>query len=154
MVCFFISHFLSYLVNGQFFVLLRYLVVGEHLDQEKIKLAVRFLSSLHRKGRFEDVLVSGSGCRGEMSVTSDLDLRMYYRAGLKSYLLCNIALLQLRLYANWHSIPIDVYSFKRVQFLEKLDNREVPISLFHSEKLLKSALREISCEPFEPVIAV
>ena len=127
-VCLFVAHFLSYLLNGQFFVLLRYLVVGEHLDKEKINLAVAFLSVLHEKGRFEDVLVSGSGCRGEMSVTSDLDLRMYYRAGLKCYFLCNIALLQLRLYANWHSIPVDVYSFKRVQFLEKLDKREVPIS--------------------------
>ena len=32
----------------------------------------------------------------------------------------------------------------RVQFLEKLDKREVPISLFHSDKLLKTSAREIS----------
>ena len=41
-------------VEWSIFCLLRYLVVGEYLDKEKINLAVAFLSVLHEKGRFEE----------------------------------------------------------------------------------------------------
>lgn len=149
---FFIAHTINYLINGQFNVLLRYVYSQEHVNIYKVEKINLKLAELYKRKFFLDVLVTGSGSKDQMNSSSDIDLRIYYNKSFISYLKVCLALLNLRIYAILNSIPIDVYAFNRVNFLDKLDSDEIPISIFNNKKLFNLSNRKIIHKKFSPLI--
>lgn len=152
LVALFVAHFLNYLLNGQFFVLARYLFSSTLMTRRKILKVVNLCDKLKRSFGILDVLVTGSGSRNAMSGRSDLDLRVYHHSDFFSVVKALVYANILRAYGTLIGCAVDVYSFNDPYFLEKLDADEIPISLFHCIILKSRALRDLSYEKFDPVI--
>ena len=75
-----------------------------------------------------DVLVIGSFCRGKMSKTSDLDMRIYHKndfiSSLKAYMMATV----LRFIGLWIKFPIDIFCFSDLKFLDKISKDEIPVN--------------------------
>jgi len=147
-----VAHFLNYLLNGQFFVLARYLFSSSLMTRRKILKVINLCGKLKRSFGILDVLVTGSGSRNAMSSRSDLDLRVYHSSDFFSVVKALVYANILRAYGTLIGCAVDVYSFNDPLFIEKLDSDEIPISLFHCKILKSSALRDFSYEKFDPVI--
>ena len=78
-LCF--GHVLNYIVNGQFFVVYRY--IGKK-DTMNFSILKDFLLLIQRQSEIFnpiDILFTGSFSKGTMSRQSDLDIRIYHKAG-------------------------------------------------------------------------
>ena len=146
------AHAINYVLNGQFFVLTRYLFNSALMTEKKIILTMSLADKL--KGFFDikDILITGSGCRNCMTKNSDLDLRVFHSckpiSTLKALIYANI----LRAYGTFIGCAVDIYCFSNPSFIEKLDKKEKPISIYKNLELQLSAYREISFSPFNPKI--
>jgi len=84
----------------------------------------------------KDVLVIGSFCRGKMSLTSDLDIRLYHDSGfvssIKSYLMASV----LRFYGLKLKFPIDIFCFSDLIFLDKISEKETPVNFMNNSDVL------------------
>ena len=137
LVCIIFGHCLNFIANGQLPVLMRYIVSDVHLTREKITFAINEMKKT--AGRFEivDILIYGSFCRHSMHSNSDLDLRFYHQPDMKSSVLAYTYATYIRLWANWHYIPIDVYCFSDPSFLDQMRKDENPASIFFSSDMIQ-----------------
>lgn len=132
----FIGHTLNYIFNGQFFVVYRYLGNDRTMSKKKLN---SFINKILISCDFfspEDVLYTGSFCRGKMSKTSDLDIRIFHSsnfiASLKAYFMATY----LRSLGLFYSFPIDVFCFSKLDFLDKLDSIEIPVNTLKHRSII------------------
>ena len=97
---------------------------------------IEIIEKLAKKCGVLDVLFIGSFCRGRMSSTSDLDIRIYHEdylvASFKAYLMASA----LRFYGLYFRFPIDVFCFSNINFLKKINKDETPCNLLENPKFL------------------
>ncbi|MDB4792974.1 hypothetical protein OAG91_01970, partial [bacterium] len=95
---------------------------------------------------------TGSFCRGIMSKSSDLDLRIFHDPGFANSLRAYYFASTLRLKGLLLRFPVDVYCFSNLEFLNKLEKSEVPVSYTGSKRIqerysnpknFKDTLREL-----------
>ena len=136
-ISFIIGHLLNYILNGQFYVVFRYLSSKQimsrvHLD-EYIKIIERNITIFKPL----DVLATGSFCRGKMSRHSDLDLRIYHSNDFIPSLRAYIMATTLRFIGLCKRFPIDVYCCSDLVFLDKLDKIEIPVNFLQNVEFLE-----------------
>ena len=72
-----------------------------------------------------------------MGKSSDLDIRLYHNDSLldalKAYFMATI----LRASGLFMKFPIDIFCFSDLNFLNKINNDEVPVNFLKNDSLLK-----------------
>lgn len=126
----FLAHLFNYIVNGQFYVVYRYLSSKTVMRREELVDFIEIISDKSSIFLIKDVLILGSFCRGKMNGSSDLDIRIYHSKDVVSSLKAYFMASYLRFLGLWKKFPIDVYCFSDLTFLEKIKKEEIPNSLF------------------------
>ena len=134
----FLGHLINFLVNGQLFVLSRYISNKQTMNKKKLLWAINVIYNNARSNRIKDILFFGSFSRGKMSSLSDLDVRVYHSGGLSS-ILTYIMATKLRLIFFLGQFPIDIYCFSNTKFLgpDKLDPNEAPVSMMKDKTIVE-----------------
>ncbi|MXO47494.1 hypothetical protein GRI69_04390 [Erythrobacter vulgaris] len=127
------GHFANFFVNSQIPVMLRYLGLARALSMRDVTRIIEKLAETAKAHGIREVLFYGSFCRGKMHSYSDIDIRLYHRSGLLSSARAYCYALKLRLWANINGLPLDVFCFSELNFINKMDDREVPALLFSND---------------------
>lgn len=142
----FLGHFTNFLLNGQFFVLARYLFDKDVLTEDSL---VKFISLINKSYSYfgvKDVFIIGSFCRCCMHNRSDLDLRVLHGPTFKDSLMgCTYGVF-LRFIGLIYQFPMDVYCFSHMKFLEKIRDDESPSYLVGNENFLKKYPNSLSID--------
>jgi predicted nucleotidyltransferase len=125
----FIAHSLNWLLDGHFFVLMKN--IGLH-KRSTSRSFHRFLIAMrHRWQGNPSVLalvVFGSTSRGEITPSSDLDVRVVRQKGFRSAVIVALKVWLERLQALFRGFPLDIYVVSSLDKLKnRLDPREQPI---------------------------
>lgn len=132
-ISFIFGHTLNWIFNGQIFVLLRYLPVKGNMTLEKMKSFINIIQKLAlRTDSLQAVLIFGSLSRGEVGVSSDLDVRIMRRKGLINALHAYILAIKLRFLAFVKAFPLDIYTFADISFLWRLKADEEPVVVINN----------------------
>lgn len=120
------AHVLNFIVNGQLFVLLKNFDLVD-IPKEKFERWMVMLGERYERSQSVDaVVVYGSLSRGDLSRTSDLDVRVLRRDGLVNGLVaCSITAV-FRFKALIHRFPLDIYVLDGTDSLDRLRDDEEP----------------------------
>jgi len=132
-----IAHFFNYILNGQFYVVFRYLSSKQVMSRKDLDEYIEFMKKEMTKFEILDLLVIGSFCRGKMSSTSDLDIRIFHKSDIISSLKAYLMATKLRYYGLLYKFPIDVYCFSDLSFLDKIKKDEIPVNFLKNKDFLK-----------------
>ena len=132
-----ISHLINYILNGQFYVLFRYLSNKRTMSRDALNKYISIIEKYIAIFEPIDILVTGSFCRGKMSKSSDLDIRIYHKGDLMSSLKAYMMATTLRFIGIFAKFPIDIYCFSDMTFLDKLDKIEIPVNFLESKVFLE-----------------
>jgi len=131
------GHILNYILNGQFYVVFRYLSSKRTMSSDDLTNYVVLINKLIKIFSPKDVLIIGSLARGRMSKTSDLDIRLYhddaFLNSLKAYFMATL----LRLFGLFMRFPIDIFCFSDLRFLDKISKKEIPVNFLKNNNFLK-----------------
>lgn len=141
-----LGHLANYLLNGQFFVLFRYLSDRPLMSKKKLSAYIYLLEKKIKTYQPLEVAIIGSFCRGKMSTNSDLDIRIYHKADVISSIKCYFMALTLRLHGLFIGFPVDVYCFSDLEFMRKIDVNEVPVNFLKNKDFLKLYPSSPTCE--------
>jgi len=131
------AHLLNYVINGQFYVVFRYLSNSRTMSRDDLNKYILIIEKYINLFKPLDVLGTGSFCRGKMGKSSDLDMRIYHNSDFLSSLKAYIMATVLRAIGLYTKFPIDVYCFSDLDFLDKLDEIEIPVNFLQNELFLK-----------------
>jgi len=131
------AHLLNYIINGQFYVVFRYLSNSRTMSRDDLNKYILIIEKYINLFKPLDILGTGSFCRGKMGKSSDLDMRIYHKndflSSLKAYIMATV----LRSIGLYTKFPIDVYCFSDLDFLDKLDKIEIPVNFLENELFLE-----------------
>lgn len=136
-ISFIIGHLFNYILNGQFYVVFRYLSSKQVMSRVHLDKYIKIIERNIATFKPLDVLATGSFCRGEMSRHSDLDLRIYHSNDFISSLRAYIMATTLRFIGLWKRFPIDVYCCSDLVFFDKLDKIEIPVNFLQNVEFLE-----------------
>jgi predicted nucleotidyltransferase len=137
------AHLLNYIINGQFYVVYRYLDTRAKMRKADLIEYFVFIENNILLFRPLDVLIIGSIARGSVKSTSDLDLRIYHNKNILDSIKAYIMATKLRLFGLVTRFPIDVYCFSDLKFLDKINNDEVPVNFLNDRSILKKYPKSI-----------
>lgn len=120
------AHTLNFLVNGQFWVCLRYC---PFYRRDPATLAVELqalIDGVARRSWLAEAVLLGSTARRPAAPgpRADIDLRLIFPPGLEGWLRTNLLLLELRARAFWRGLPLDVYAYEHPACLRRFDQSE------------------------------
>jgi hypothetical protein len=117
----FLAHSLSFTLNGQLWVCVRY-CPGYRGDAARLDgFMRRTADALRRAGWLDEAVVIGSMGQGALGPRSDLDLRLVFPVGVGGWLRTNLLLLRLRARAFLSGVPLDAYAYDRPRSLGRFD---------------------------------
>lgn len=120
------GHTVNFLLNGQFWVCLRY-CPAYRLDPSRLARALdRLLDGLATRPWLEEAVLIGSTVRpgSPLGARSDIDLRLVFPPGIRGWLRTNLLLLRLRGWALVSRLPLDVYAYEHPATLRRFDQSE------------------------------
>lgn len=127
LACLMVAHSLNWILNGHFFVLMRYVYPVPKTDQDFDRY-VRRLSQQALRSRFIDgVAIYGSYCRGQLHEFSDLDVRVIVRQGILNGMAGAVFCLRERFMAFFMVFPLDIYCCVGTRCLDRLRDDERPV---------------------------
>lgn len=132
-----IGHLLNYILNGQFYVVFRYLSSKQTMSRKDLDEFIGIVEKYIKVFNPLDVLVIGSFCRGKMSKTSDLDIRLYHEKDFVSSLKAYLMATTLRFFGLLTKFPIDIFCFSDLKFLDKIHKNEIPVNFLENKDFLK-----------------
>ena len=149
-----IGHLLNYILNGQFYVVFRYLSSKRTMSRKDLNEYVELLEKAIGLFKPKDILVIGSFCRGKMGKSSDLDIRLYHKDDFISSISAYIMATYLRFMGLILKFPIDIFCFSDLKFLDKLDKNEVPVNFLKNHKILKKYPTSVNYRPHLKVLKI
>ena len=124
-----IAHSLNWILNGHFFVLMRY-VYPVPKTADDFDLYVQRIKKQAVLSNFIDgVAIYGSYCRGQLHEFSDLDVRVIVRNGFMNGLAGAWFCLRERFMAFFAIFPLDIYCCVGTHCLDRLRDDELPVIL-------------------------
>lgn len=126
---FVLGHLGNYIFNGQFFVVYRYLFASKVLTTDKFNYVLNSCASLCKSHHIRDVLFIGSLCRNTLKESSDIDIRIFHRSNITSRLFAYSYATKLRFLGLLYRVPVDVFCFSDLTFLNKIDKVEIPLHI-------------------------
>lgn len=131
-----LAHLLNYILNGQYYVVFRYLSSKQVMSKKDLDEYLALIKKEMLNAEVKDILIIGSFSRGKMSGTSDLDIRIYhentFKASIKAYFFAT----RLRFYGLIMKFPIDVYCFSDLKFMDKIRKDENPVNFLKNTEYL------------------
>ena len=107
------------------------------MNYQQIIKFIALIESVNKIFSPQDILFIGSFSRGEMSGTSDLDIRLFHNSGfidsLKAYVMATL----LRALGLALKFPIDIFCFSNINFLDKINKNEIPVNFMRNELILE-----------------
>ncbi len=106
------AHTLDFLVNGQFWVCMRYAAFWRREPAVLDAFLARTAARLVRYDWLEEAFCIGSqgAGRGTPHARSDIDLRLVFPPGIRNWLRTNLLMLALRGRAFLERVPLDLYA--------------------------------------------
>ena len=127
-ICVIFGHTLNFIVFSQLFVVARYYSNDGMLDQRKFNKIITMMWNLQKHKGVKNIYFGGSMCREALRPTSDIDIRVETETSTKNFVVA-YNVLWIRLIANFYGLPIDIYSFYRARFLNKMRSDEILLTL-------------------------
>jgi L-malate glycosyltransferase len=124
-----IVHTLNWLLNGQFFVLVRYLHPVPNAPARFDEYVKHVHAAALKSPAVNGLAVFGSYCRGAIHEHSDLDIRVIAAPGVMGGFGGAWFCMRLRFEAFFRRFPLDIYSFTDLLYLDRLREDEKPIIL-------------------------
>ncbi len=119
-----VAHTLAWTLNGQFWVVLRYLPAVRREPEALMAFLADLRRRLEASSFLREAVLTGSLAeRGRAGPHTDIDLRLVYPAGIRARLATDLLVLRLRAAAFWRAIPLDLYVEDRVEDLARLNPR-------------------------------
>ena len=121
-----LAHSLNFFFNGQLWVCLRYC---DFYRQDPEVIAAWRDRCFERLVDIpivdEAVCIGSQACgRGTPGERSDIDLRLFFVAGMEDWLAINLLMLRLRTSALFDGIPLDLYACDSPSSLDRFDRRK------------------------------
>lgn len=130
----FLVHTFNWVFNGQIFVLARYLPFNCKMTIEKMDSFIREIHTMSSEmNSLEAVLIFGSLSRGEITSTSDLDVRIMRRKGVIKALKAYMLAVKLRAKAFIRRFPLDIYTFGDMSYLRRSREDEPPVVIIDNK---------------------
>lgn len=136
-----VVHTLNWLLNGQFFVLARYLHPVPNAPARFDKYVELVHAAAMKSPAVHGLAVFGSYCRGSIHEHSDLDIRVIAAPGVLGGFGGAWFCMRQRFRAFFRRFPLDIYSFTDMAYLDRLREDEKPIILMDREGDLKEKYR-------------
>lgn len=124
-----IAHTVNWVLNGHFFVLMRYVVPIPKSELQFEAYIARLGKSAQRFRSIDAVAIFGSYCRGRLHNYSDLDVRVIATPGVSSALAASVFCFAERLIAFVRLFPLDIYCCSDLTYLDRLRRDEAPVVL-------------------------
>jgi hypothetical protein len=120
------SHSLNFLVNGQFWVCLRYCPAYRREPRMLARSVSALVSDVQRQSWLREAVIIGSLARQATlpGTRSDIDLRLVFPPGIGNWLRTNLLLLRLRAKAFFGGLPLDLYAYEHPATLRRFDQSE------------------------------
>mgnify|MGYP001099176109 CR=1 FL=1 len=121
-----ISHTLNFLVNGQFWVCLRYCPAYRREPRSLTRSVSALVSDVQRQSWLSEAVIIGSLARQATlpGARADIDLRLVFPPGIGNWLRTNLLLLRLRAKAFVAGLPLDLYAYEHPATLRRFDQAE------------------------------
>lgn len=144
-IAFIIAHTLNWLFNHHFWALVQeVLKVGKNSPKEIIYYAKGIKDRASNKGSILCAAVYGSLCRGELSESSDLDVRIVRKPGIINGVhACLFGFLE-NIRAFLYKFPLDMHVVDSTKHLSKLRDDEVPVVLHDPNGILEKLYTQVT----------
>lgn len=120
------SHTLNFLVNGQFWVCLRYCPAYRREPRALARSIDALVGDVQRQSWLREAVIIGSLARRTTlpGARADIDLRLVFPPGIGNWLRTNLLLLRLRAKAFFAGLPLDLYAYEHPATLRRFDQSE------------------------------
>ena len=137
-----ISHTVTFFINGQFFVLGRFLGIVQNKPKYFIEYSEKIRENLKNKKSIMALVMFGSLSREKFSSSSDLDIRVISKDCFSdAFISCFWTFIE-RFRALINKYPLDIYVVTKNNGLEKLRDDEPPIILFDKEAFISNHYKQ------------
>jgi predicted nucleotidyltransferase len=135
-ISFITAHTINWIINGHFFVLMRYVNPIEKTEQDFASFIEKMTATALKWKSIDAVSIYGSYCRGNLHKYSDLDVRVLTRPGFHNTIKGAIFCFLQRADAFISIFPLDIYCIDKISSLNRMRVDERPVILFdHSGRL-------------------
>ncbi|MEN6554378.1 MAG: hypothetical protein ABFC34_16015 [Methanobacterium sp.] len=132
-----LAHTLNWIFNGQIFVLLKNLNL---LETSKGSF-IEYLDNIEVRLKNENCIIAaaafGSISREKLKSTSDLDIRIIRKPGIRNAIKACIFLLKERTLSFFKFFPLDIYVLDDFDMISEHIKNEKPIVIFDPEKIFE-----------------
>ncbi len=125
-----IAHTINWIINGHFFVLMRYVAPIPKTEQHFETFIEHMKVSALQWKSIDSIAIYGSYCRGNLHKHSDLDVRVITHPGILNAIKGSLFCFMQRAIAFLSIFPLDIYCIDRMELLDRLRGDEKPIVLF------------------------
>jgi len=125
-----LAHTINWVVNGHFFVLMRYVRPFPKRESDFEIFIEKFKSIAMKFECVDSVAIYGSYCRQCLNENSDLDVRVVVKKGIVAGFCGALFCMFSRFRALLSTFPLDVFCCVEDAGLEKLRDDEIPVILF------------------------
>ena len=132
-----IAHGINWIVNGHFFVLMRYVYPIPKTQQDFDEYVAGFALRAKRSRHVDGLAIYGSYCRGQLHEFSDLDVRVIVQGGLLSGMSGALFCVKERFIALFKVFPLDIYCCIETASLNRLRDDEKPTIIFDKSGMLE-----------------
>lgn len=129
LICLMAVHSLNWILNGHFFVLMRYVYPVPKTSEDFDRYVIRLKQQAQRSRFIDGVAIYGSYCRGQLHEFSDLDVRIIVRSGFINGVAGAWFCLHERFMAFFMIFPLDIYCCVGTRCLDRLRDDEHPVIL-------------------------
>lgn len=135
---FFLAHTLNWLFNTHFWVMGRYIGISETSQETVFKYLSQIYDSVRKRPCIAGVIVFGKMTRGgEITSTSDVDIRFISKNGLANRIKANTYGAWQKTKSFFKKFPLDLYILDNCNSLDKMREDEIPIIIFDPDDMLK-----------------
>lgn len=132
-----LGHFANYIINGQFYVVFRYLSSKQVMSMNDLTQFLSFIERDIQRFKVRDILFIGSFSKGKISKTSDLDIRIFHNDNFLDSIYAYLFATKLRLLGLLYKFPVDVFCFSDTKFLDKINDDEIPVNFIYDSKIIE-----------------
>ena len=135
-VSLYFAHTLNWILNGQLWVLSRYVYPMNLFEFYKISQFISVIEKLLSKVDVLDCIISGSLTEGKHHRNSDLDIRII-AGNVRSAYVASLIAVYLRILAFFNLVPLDIFVLASYDGLNRLKNERRFYSILNQERILK-----------------
>lgn len=130
-----LGHTLNWLINCNIFVLLVHRIKWVNIPKEKyFNYLFSLKNRINNKSWVYYCVCMGSICQGKLNSTSDIDITIVRKRGIKNIILPILFYVYEKKYADFHGIPLDIFiSDSAADNIKKSKNQPNPIVIYDPE---------------------